>query len=90
MILKHTFNNGTHYETLLVVIALNMLRCRQYFPLKNAINLICELDNGGGDLRPIGLSLRPDIRLSHCWCGHDITGLPAQRRDGRDSTGFSV
>lgn len=52
------------------------------------IHLICELHNGRGDLWPVGLSLCPDIRLSHCGCRHDITGLPAQR--GNDATGFSV
>ena len=54
------------------------------------MNLICELHDGGGDLGPVGLSLRPDIRLPHCRCGHNIAGFPAQWRHSRGTTGFSV
>lgn len=54
------------------------------------INLICELHDGRGDLWPIGLSLRPDVRLSNCWCGPDVTALPAQRCRGGGTTSLSV
>lgn len=56
----------------------------------NIINLVCELHNGRGDLRPVRLSLRPHVCLPHHGCGHDVTGLPAKRGDGRDATGFPV